>query len=254
MAILDFLTGRKQLERQQSLADDFVNRYYDSSVYEPQLDEAQRQATEGIADEEIRAQGVQSIFASTQTPMTVSQGRGLSALQQFNEARSSALAELEGNIGIQETQAKQEGRSQTANIMSQMRQTETQRRAALAQNRLDIEAESQRRKGALGAGLGKLAGVAAAAIPGVGPLASAAIGTGAGALFGGAQGAVAGGVSGISAGLQERQYQDTLAQNEGMQNERQFTISDLMNFMSNLNAQNSPDALNIQGFTPTNLG
>lgn len=251
MAILDFLSGQNQLEKQKSLADDFVNRYYDSSVYNPQLDEARMQASEGIDDENIRSQGVQSIFASTQTPMTVSQGSSLAALQQFNEARTSALAELEGNIGIAEEQAKREGRSQGANIMSQMRQTEAQRRAGLAQNRLDIEAEAQRRKGMLGSGLGKLAGIAASVIPGVGPLASAAIGTVAGGIFGGTQGAVSGGVSGIASGLQQKQYKDLLAQNEAMQSEQQFTINDLMGFLSG-SGMGMPSALNYEGFKPRN--
>lgn len=169
MAILDFLTGREGLERQRRLADRFVEEAYNTDAFSPVLEEARVRATEGIQEEPIRTEGLKRIFASTQTPMiNAGQGGSLAALQQFDQARMSALADLEGQVGIMDEQAMQEGRSSVANILSQIRQTRTQRNAALAQNRLDIEAESQRRKMGLIGGIAKL-GISAglAQIPGL---------------------------------------------------------------------------------------
>lgn len=214
MAILDFIMGG-DIKEQKRTADRFVNKAYDSDQFLPSYEESRRLAGEGIDDASIRTQGVKQVYSSTNTPIApVGQGSGLASLQRSDEARASAVADMETQIGIQEEQAKKQGRMSAAQIRTQMKQMDAKRIAGLEQNRLDMLAEQSRRKKALGSILGKAAGtIAGVAIPGIGTAAAAGIGALAGGVTGGAEGAVTGALSGATTKMEQNQIEDTRAEN-----------------------------------------
>jgi len=146
--MLDFLIGGKSINKQRRLADRFADEYYDSGKLNPKRDFYNDLAEEGIADDPIRSQLVKQIFASTQIPMSQQTGQGssLAALQFMDANKASALADAEGKLGIQEEQAKLQGRQGLAEVESEMRTMEQTRLAAKQQNRLQAESEANSRK------------------------------------------------------------------------------------------------------------
>lgn len=163
MAFLDFVIGKRSLNKQRKLADEFVDRFYNPDKLDPMLDEYNRVAAEGINDDEIRSGAVKDIFASAQIPKSVAgSGVDLASLQQSDFNKASAITDMNTQLGLADENAKDEGRKGVAQVLTQMREMDAQRDAGKIQNRLDIEAEASSRKQKFLGGFLKL-GVAAVA-------------------------------------------------------------------------------------------
>lgn len=166
MALLDFLIGRKNLDRMQEAGEDFAKAQYDPSQVNPMLARARTLSTEGIDDDSIRKGIVDQVY--TQSPTftgNVSQGRQLALASQLDQARASALGQAETQIGMAESQAKQKGRDMEAQALSTREELLAKRAASIAETRMMVEAEAGARKGKL---VGSLIGLGSAALMGGG--------------------------------------------------------------------------------------
>lgn len=172
----------------RGIADEQADAQFNSSVMEPMVDQAQEMATEGVDDDLHRSNALQSILGQT-TPAEV-QGGGpggtMSFMEQLNEQRTGALAEMEGEISMAEEEAKREGRGRVAEFMSKMKEIDSMRTAAKEENRLMAEAEASRRRRSLGSSMLQFGltagGMAIGGAPG-----AAGIGSFAGDVLGGGE-------------------------------------------------------------------
>lgn len=157
MSFLDSILGYSSINKQRKQADEYARSAYDPNIYNPQVNQARRQAIEGIADEQIREDVVGQIYRSEPRQQMAmyggNQAQAVAGSQRTQAQRTSQLAGAETQIGLREAQAKQMGRQQLAQAQTQARQTQAQQESALSQNKMMAEAEKQRRRDALIGGL-----------------------------------------------------------------------------------------------------
>jgi hypothetical protein len=233
MALLDFLIGQDEIDRQREASDRAAREQFDPSQLDPVLEQATRTAQEGIDDEPVRRNLLEQIFTDTGNQQVSglvggSQSRGLAFLDKMNQQTLETLGQAESRLAQAESQAKQEGQEKVAQTMAKRNELAARRDAQIAQNRAMAEAEASRRKKQLGATVGKLAGTVAGSA--LGPLGAAGAGAAVGGILGGGEGAAVGGMTGANV-ANERQFMDKLfAENE--ESEQQGDLDWLMDFLA----------------------
>lgn len=147
MAILDFLIGRKNLDKIQNQSDQFARAAYDPSQVDPMVDSAQNLATKGIDTRSITENIMGQIYRQTPNQVTgVSQGTQLSAMNAMDANRAEAVAGANAEIGIADEEAKLQGSMQLGEAKTQRNQLRQKREAAVAEGRMLVEAEAGRRR------------------------------------------------------------------------------------------------------------
>lgn len=160
--MLDFLTGRRNLDKIQRQGDKFARSMYDPSQADPMIDLGFSRASEGIDVDSLRQSLLSEVYRqrpSTQTGMSQGQQLGIHLAQEGG--RSAAIATGETQIALADQEVKLQGEQTLAQGLSQRAQLRSQRDAAIAENRMMIEAESGRRRQQL---LGGVLNLASAAI------------------------------------------------------------------------------------------
>lgn len=166
MAILDFLTGRKGLEKVRKAGDEYARSMYDPSQVNPMINRAHKLASEGINEDLLREQVLGEVYKQRPTVAGgISQGAQLAQSTELDLGRISALGEAETSIGLADEEAKMQGEDALAQAQTQKEQLKRQREAAIAENRMNIEAEASARKQKF---LGGIINLASAGITGGG--------------------------------------------------------------------------------------
>lgn len=201
--LTDLFTGANDVRRMGRQAKEAARAQYDPSVLSPQLSMFRELATEGIEDEAAiaRTGAIGQLFRDVDTSLAGgNQGRALAMQQQQNQAATQGLADFERGLAQADIQARREGQQGFAQTQTQQNQIRAQREAAIETADLQTQAEIDRRKGALGATVGNLAGTIAGSF--LGPVGAGVAGGLGGAIFGGGQGALTGAATGATTAMQ----------------------------------------------------
>ena len=159
--MLDFLTGRRNLDKIQRQGDRFARSMYDPSQADPMINLGSSRASEGIDVDSLRQSLLSEVYRQRPSTQTgISQGQQLGIHLAQDSGRSSAIAVGETQIGLADQDVRLQGEQTLAEGLSQRSQLRSQRDAAIAENRMMIEAESGRRKQQLLGGVLNLASVA----------------------------------------------------------------------------------------------
>jgi hypothetical protein len=156
MAILDFLTGQKNIDRMKQHGEDYARSAYDPSQVDPMVQFGQQTAQEGIDVDNV-LQGLMSQTYRNIPRRTggISQGQQLAADLQTDEMRTATMGQAATQVGIQDDEVKRQGRQTVAQALTSRNELQSKRDAGVAEARLMAEAESgRRRQSLLGAGIG----------------------------------------------------------------------------------------------------
>lgn len=149
--MINFLIGDRSLRRQRDSARDFAQNMYDPSIYAPQRETAERQATQGIDQSRIR-EGALSQIARMRQDTDIyggNAGRAVGMAGQQNFAQGRALTDMESQLGIADQQARMQGQQALGQVQSRQLQTAGMRDAAINEADMMYEAERSNRQMAL---------------------------------------------------------------------------------------------------------
>lgn len=162
MPILDFLTGRRNLNKIERRGVEFARNKYDPSQVGPMVNFGMKESTEGIDIESLRESLVSSTYRKNPNRnYGLSSAQGLAADMLMNQDRASAIATGEAQISLQDDQVRRQGRQTLAQALAERERLKAERDAAVSEVRMQVEAEAGRRKQAL---LGGVINLASAAI------------------------------------------------------------------------------------------
>lgn len=177
------LTGERSLRQTRDRSISAARKAFDPSVFDPQLDVAREQATQGIDEGLYRRNVLNQLFRPVDASVYGgNQAAAIAGTASVDASRAQAMGQFEGNLAMQDAAMRQAGAQQFGQLQSQQLQTQGQRDAYMDVARAEYSAEVDDRRRLLGTSVAKFGIEAAGGAGAIGKALGGKLSGGMGAL------------------------------------------------------------------------
>lgn len=150
------LTGERSLRQTRDRSISAAQKAFDPTVFDPQLDVARQQATQGIDEDVYRRNVLNQLFRPVDASVYGgNQAAAIAGTASVDASRAQAMGQFEGGLAMQDIAARQAGAERLGQLQSQQLQTQAQRDAYTDVIRSEYAAEVDSRRQLLGASVAK---------------------------------------------------------------------------------------------------
>jgi hypothetical protein len=177
------LTGERSLRQTRDRSISAAQKAFDPSVFDPQLDVAREQATQGIDENLYRRNVLNQLFRPVDGSVYGgNQAAAIAGTASVDASRAQAMGQFEGNLAMQDATMRQAGAQQVGQLQSQQLQTQAQREGYMDAIRAEYSAEVDNRRRLLGTSVAKFGIEAAGGAGAIGKALGGKLSGGMGAL------------------------------------------------------------------------
>lgn len=177
------LTGERSLRQTRDRSISAARKAFDPTVFDPQLDVARQQATQGIDEDVYRRNVLNQLFRPVDASVYGgNQAAAIAGTASVDASRAQAMGQFEGGLAMQDIAARQAGTERVGQLQSQQLQTQAQRDAYTDMIRAEYSAEVDSRRQLLGASVAKFGIEAAGGAGAIGKALGGKLSGGMGAL------------------------------------------------------------------------